>query len=288
MKSLGAILGGSIGGLIGAVIWAVVTYYSGWEIGWIAWGIGGLVGVGVRLGTSGGGGITHGGTAAIIALVAVLGGKWAAVRLELSAFRDTDDAPLGIIADTIVAERTEAGTRVPMPSEEYAESLRETYPRDVWNEALRRWEAIDPQQQDAMRALPPLANPEIWLVWLADDVVAEFESDGRDVDWPPGMDIESAWREAHYPADVWAEAQTQWNAMSEADRDVYKVFVTRQIEENMALDEQETIKWWFMQSFTIFDLLWVGLAVVTAFKLGAGLQIMPETLSDSEKDSPTA
>ncbi len=288
MKSLGAILGGSIGGLVGAVIWAAVTHYSGYEIGWIAWGIGGLVGVGVRLGTSGSGGISHGGTAAIIALVAVLGGKWATVRFELSAFMAADDAPLSVIAGTIVAEREEAGTRVPMPPEEYAESLSEMYPRDVWNEALRRWEAIDPQQQDAMRALPPLANPQIWLVWLADEVVMEFVRDGRDLDWPPGRNIESAWHETHYPADVWAEAQTQWDAMSEPDREDYKEFVKRQIEQDMALGEQETLNWWFLQSFTIFDILWVGLAVVTAFKLGAGMQVMPETLSDAEERPPLA
>ncbi len=288
MKSLGAIIGGSIGGLIGAVIWAAVTFYSGWEISWIAWGIGGLVGVGVRLGTGGSGGISHGGTAAIIALVAVLGGKWTAVRFELSAFMAADDAPLSVIAGTIVAEREAAGTPVPIPPAEYAETFQEMYPPDVWNEALRRWEAIDPQQQDAMRALPPLANPQIWLVWLADEVVAQFKSDGRDVDWPPGMDIDSAWREAHYPADVWAEAERQWDAMSEPDREAYKAFVTLQVEQDMALGEQETLNWWFLQSFTIFDILWVGLAMVTAYQLGAGMKTMPETLSDSEEDSPTA
>ena len=153
---------------------------------------------------------------------------------------------------------------------------------------MRRWDAIDPPQQDVIRAMPPLANPEIWLAWLADEVVRDFVRDGRDVDWPPGMNIESGWREAHYPADVWAEAQSRWDAMSEPDREAHKTFVTREIEQNMALGEQETLKSWFLQSFTIFDLLWVGLAVVTAFKLGAGLPVMPETLSDAEEDSPTA
>jgi len=287
MKSLGAILGGSIGGLIGAVIWAVVTHYSGYEIGWIAWGIGGLVGVGVRLGTSASGGISHGGTAAIIALVAVLGGKWAAVRFELSAFMAADDAPLSVIAGTIVVEREEAGTRVPMPPEEYAESLREMYPPDVWNEALRRWEAIDPQQQDAMRALPPLANPQIWLVWLADDVVAQFESDGRDVDWPPGMDIESAWREAHYPADVWAEAQTEWDAMREPDREAYK-------EIREAADRARHGPWRAGDAQLVVPAELHHLRHPLGgprgghrLKLGAGMQIMPETLLDSEEDSPT-
>lgn len=284
MKSLGAILGGSIGGLIGAVIWAVVTHYSGWEIGWIAWGIGGLVGVGVHLGTSGSGGIRHGGTAAIIALTAVLGGKWAAVRIEISAFMADNEAPLSVIADNIVSEREEAGAPVAMPLGEYAETYRELYPPDVWNEAVRRWEAIDPEQQDAMRALPHLANPQVWLVWVADEVVAEFESDDRDVDWPPGMDADSSWREAHYPTDVWAEAQQRWDTMSEPERVAYKAYVTRELAEGLAFDEQEMLAFGFIQSFTLFDVLWVGLAVVTAFRLGAGQKIMSQAV-ETDQDS---
>jgi hypothetical protein len=36
--------GGAVAGLIGAAIWAAIGYFSGLEIGWIAWGIGMLVG----------------------------------------------------------------------------------------------------------------------------------------------------------------------------------------------------------------------------------------------------
>ncbi len=273
---LGGTIGGVLGGLIGAALWAAVTHFSGWEIGWIAVAIGGLVGLGVQIGTGRQGGIGPAGTAAIIALAAVLGGKWAAVRIEVSAFLADDDATVSALADIVVAEREEAGTPVRMPSIESVESLRAMYPRDVWGEAVRRWESMDPQQQDAMRAVPALANPHIWLVTLADAVVEEFESDGRDVDWPPGMDVDSAWREAHYPADVWAEAQTRWDAMSETDREIYKVAVTQHLAEGMVFNEQEMLNWGFVQSFTLFDILWVGLAVVTAFKLGAGQQIVRE------------
>ena len=42
------IIGGSIGGLIGAVLWAAITYFSGYQIGWLAVGVGFLVGFGVR------------------------------------------------------------------------------------------------------------------------------------------------------------------------------------------------------------------------------------------------
>jgi hypothetical protein len=42
------IIGGGIGGLIGAVIWAAVTYITEYQIGWLALGVGFLVGLGVR------------------------------------------------------------------------------------------------------------------------------------------------------------------------------------------------------------------------------------------------
>ena len=42
------IIGGGIGGLIGAVIWAAVTYLTEYQIGWLALGVGFLVGLGVR------------------------------------------------------------------------------------------------------------------------------------------------------------------------------------------------------------------------------------------------
>lgn len=43
------ILGGAVGGLLGAVIWAAVTYFTEYQIGWLAVGVGFLAGFGVRL-----------------------------------------------------------------------------------------------------------------------------------------------------------------------------------------------------------------------------------------------
>jgi hypothetical protein len=43
------ILGGLIGGGIGAVLWAVITYITEYQIGWMAIGVGFLVGYGSRL-----------------------------------------------------------------------------------------------------------------------------------------------------------------------------------------------------------------------------------------------
>src|SRR5260221_13726610 len=45
---LGGIGGGFISAIIGAVIWAAVTVATGYQIGWMAVGVGFLVGVAVR------------------------------------------------------------------------------------------------------------------------------------------------------------------------------------------------------------------------------------------------
>ena len=42
------IVGGLVGGLIGVAIWIAVGM-AGFEVGWIAWGIGALAGIGTRV-----------------------------------------------------------------------------------------------------------------------------------------------------------------------------------------------------------------------------------------------
>ena len=67
MKILGPTLAGLLSGLLGAVVWIVVSHYLNYEVGWIALGIGAIVGVCVR--TVAGGGGSRG--LAVIAFVAL-------------------------------------------------------------------------------------------------------------------------------------------------------------------------------------------------------------------------
>lgn len=39
-----ALMGALVGAIVGALIWAAVSYFTGYEVGWVAWGIGALVG----------------------------------------------------------------------------------------------------------------------------------------------------------------------------------------------------------------------------------------------------
>lgn len=70
-----AIVGGGIGGILGAIIWSAITYLTEYQIGWMAIGIGFLVGLGVgQLGK----GIDkiYGVIGAVIALLSVLFGNF--------------------------------------------------------------------------------------------------------------------------------------------------------------------------------------------------------------------
>ncbi|MCA9235298.1 MAG: hypothetical protein KDA44_07490 [Planctomycetales bacterium] len=61
------------GALVGALVWAGVAYFLEAEIGYIAWGLGGLAGLGMAVGHRGGGG-----TAGLIAAGMAIGGILAA------------------------------------------------------------------------------------------------------------------------------------------------------------------------------------------------------------------
>jgi hypothetical protein len=68
-----AVLGAVIGAALGALVWAGVATATGLEIGWVAWGVGGAIGLGAALG--GGRGPVTGGVCAALSLVAILAGK---------------------------------------------------------------------------------------------------------------------------------------------------------------------------------------------------------------------
>lgn len=77
MKPL-AIVGSLIGGILGAVAWGAITAATKLEIGYVATGVGFLVGYGSAL--FGGRGKVNGVVCAMIALLAMFGGKIVTVR----------------------------------------------------------------------------------------------------------------------------------------------------------------------------------------------------------------
>ena len=202
-----AALGGLAGGLVGAAVRAGIAYATHREIGWIAWGVGGLVGLGTRLLARDHDGPPYGFVAAGIAALALVGGKFATVALVV------DDV------------------RVP---------------------------ALTATDQDL-------------VVQLADQVVEERAAKGKAVKFRPGMSVEKASKQADYPPDVWKEATKKWADLGPAGQAAKKAEHDAQAKEVVAAVRGAVRREGFKDSFTPFDLLWFGLAMFTAFRLGSGL-----------------
>ena len=207
MRALKVIGAGAAAGLIGAAIWAGVAYATHREVGLVAWGIGALVGLGVRFAAREWEGAAPGAIAAGVALLAVVLGKYAAVSLVVGK-------ELGNI-DVLVTDDDMIGS-------------------------------------------------------IADDICREREKQGKRLAWPPGMSVENATKAEDYPPGVWAEAVKRWNALSPAEKVRQKEGRKQDLSRRLAADVGEVKKHVFWASFGPFDILWFGLAVVTAFRLGSG------------------
>lgn len=154
MGAIKGVIGGCIGGIIGGAVWVAIAHFLHAEIGWIAWGIGVVVGMGVAI-TRGSGnvGVPAGIVAAVIAVLSIVGAKYAvaaiaAANINLAA--PTAENLISDEADSIVSERMAGGKPVnwkPGMTADNASSQAD-YPADIWREAQARWEAKPREQQD--------------------------------------------------------------------------------------------------------------------------------------------
>lgn len=156
MNTLKMLIAGSIGGLLGALIWAGISYATNYEIGWIAWGMGFVVGVCVRMAAGEQEGAAPGGIAAVLALGSVLLGKYLAVYMLMMGLAGNMEAP-DVTADDmklelaqeVFEEREQAGRPVAMPpgkTSDDIETLAEL-PQEVRVEADKRWNALPTEEQ---------------------------------------------------------------------------------------------------------------------------------------------
>lgn len=152
------VLAGSIGGAVGAAIWAAISYATNYEIGWIAWGIGFVVGVCVRVSAGESEeGFAPGLTAAVVAIVSVLAGKYAAYSMLVASIGG-GELPIEIspddmivrFADDIVKERQARGQPVIFANGKTLDTANQQtdYPADIWQQASQKWQAVSPADQE--------------------------------------------------------------------------------------------------------------------------------------------
>ncbi|MEZ6122294.1 MAG: hypothetical protein R3C49_03840 [Planctomycetaceae bacterium] len=206
------IIAALVGGAFAAAVWAGITYATEMEIGWIAWGVGLVVGIAVRVAAGDNEGLVPGSIAVIGAILALLVGKYAAVHLLVS--HTIQENPM-----TVSAADLQTGLQV----------------------------------------------------GLADEVVAEWEEAGKKMQWPDGMTVEEAESQADYPPDVWAEAMKRWNDIPAEEQQKKLKEREEQIAQFTDMIHSQITQEGFKASFSPIDLLFFGLAIFTAFKVGSGM-----------------
>ena len=216
---LGGIVGGLVAGAIGAGIWAAISYYGNVEIGWIAWGIGGLTGFGVLLGCGRAGGFLTGMIAVLISVASICGGKYAAVHFAIAD------------AEATVTKQME-------------DEIAKTHTDD-----------------------------DSFLLVVADEVATEWMESGKSIAWPNNKELEDRDSEEDYPANLLKEARSRWTAMNADERESFKQAVETEMRAGLAAAfsqaRGEYADKGFADSWGILDIVFVLLAVGTAFKLGS-------------------
>lgn len=176
------IIGGLIGGAIGAAIWAAIAYYAHVQLGFVAIGVGALVGCGTFMFAGDEVSPVTGAAAALIALASIAAGKYMAIHAVISNVKvaaqktiEVDDNTALVHISTQVAEEWEkAGKKLAWPKDSNAEEASEEaeFPKEVWADATARWNAMSDTQKDGYkRDLKATLHAEI------DGIASNVESD---------------------------------------------------------------------------------------------------------------
>lgn len=267
---------GMIGGLVGAAAWAAVTYFTHWEVGLIAWLVGVMAGVTVRAIAGDELTRTSGAAALIAALLCVGVGKFATGYLYAMHYRGvalTEEESTSFLADVVAREAARIGKQVQWPAgvdpaEAYYES---DYPPDIWAEARSRWQKLTAQEQDRYSPYPMLMDTEYLRHGLADKVVEEFRSNGKNITVVEEVrGGEYAHGPDRYPSEVWAEATARWGAMTPDERRVYEQTYIDEVDGIYSMSMPLVAAFATLASLSLWDLLWLGLAGLSAWRIASG------------------
>lgn len=139
--------------------------------------------------------------------------------------------------------------------------------------ALGKFAAVHLVVDDAIAELtsgPEGITDELAISYVADDVAMAFHDEGRRLDWPGGAEPTNPSTQAEYPRDVWGEAARVWSELSPQERSEFKSEIAGGMQANAATIRDGAVQAGFRESFGALDVLFVLLAVGSAYKLGSG------------------
>ena len=158
------IIAGVVAGVIGALVWAGIAVSTGVEIGWLSWVIGAGVGAAVAWGSVGS--KANGAIAVLIAIVAIVGGKFAFFEMGISKGVKTaneeikqsveinDEFVLLWLADGISSDPKDIGKVLEWLTGATAETTRERkdYSDKVWAMAETIWSKVSEEKKASLRS----------------------------------------------------------------------------------------------------------------------------------------
>ena len=162
MDMIKGVVCGAIAGVICAGVWAAIAHFTGYELGLVAWLVGGGVGLGVAVGCRGNTSALTGTAAAIIALASIVGGRYlvmhtiAGVAMDkvLAAVTIDDANAQTYMARALVEEALNSGRSPVWPEGKDQENVTslDDYPREIAADVRARYAAMDPAAQDSYKA----------------------------------------------------------------------------------------------------------------------------------------
>jgi hypothetical protein len=164
MAAVRWILGGVLGGAAGVLIWVLVGYFTHYEVGWIAWGVGFLAGLGVRYAAYLSGGeasFAKGAVAALIACGSIVLAKFLVFTLMVGGIDSDelrraandihidDEAMIVSKAHEIADGMFKQGKAVAWPAGVSLDTAtkKRDYPAGIWTQAEARWKQLPPEKQ---------------------------------------------------------------------------------------------------------------------------------------------
>jgi hypothetical protein len=153
------IISGLMAAALGGAVWAIVAHVTGYEIGWIAIGLGALVGFAVGSTAGKRAGVVTATASCVFAFLGVMLGQLGtlglAVDAELRSIRSTrisDELATSFIADDIVDQRTTAGIEIVWPQTLQNDADPSSdYPADIWIEAQKQWAMMTASEREHFR-----------------------------------------------------------------------------------------------------------------------------------------